>query len=258
MTQGQVLFSVNDHIATLTLERPEKLNALHPDMLAQLESHAASIEADANIRVVVLAASGEKAFCVGADIIAWSALEPLEMRRWIRDGHRVFNRIIGLPQPVIAAVNGLAYGGGLELALTADIRVAAESARFAMPEVKLSTIPGWGGTHRLPQLIGSARALQMILTGEPVDAAQAERWGLVNEVVPAGQLAERVAALAAMIARNAPVAVQTVRQIIRSQSDLSSAAAVEALAGALNALTADGREGTAAFREKRDPHFTGR
>lgn len=258
MTQGQVHYTVQEHIAALTLDRPEKLNALHPDMLAQLDDYAERIEKDVTIRVVVLAAAGERAFCVGADILAWSALAPLDMRHWIRDGHRVFNRIASLPQPVIAALNGLAYGGGLELALTADLRIAVETARFAMPEVKLATIPGWGGTQRLPQLIGTARALQMILTGEPVDAATAERWGLVNEVVPADHLMERAYSLADMIARNAPVAVQTAKQLVRSQADLDSMVAVEALAGAMAAMTEDAQEGARAFREKREPHFTGR
>jgi len=173
---------------------------------------------------------------------------------WIRRGHRIFERLEQARQPVICAIQGFAYGGGLELALACDIRIVTDSARFAMPEVKLGTVPGWGVTNRLPRLIGSARAKQMIFTGEPIGAEVAERWGLANEVVPVTSLSDRVTELAEKIAGNAPVAVQTAKQLIVSPSS----ATLESLAAAVNAFSDDAKEGLAAFREKRSPKFEGR
>src|SRR5262249_13107111 len=207
------------------------------------------------VRVIVLAAAGEKAFCVGADILAWTALSPLQMwSEWVRRGHRIFERLERAKQPVIFAIQGFAYGGGLELSLSVAIPIVTGSARFPMHEVKLGAIPGWGGTDRLPKLIGSARAKQMIFTGEPIAAEVAERWGLANEVVPVASLSDRVTELAEKIAANAPVAVQTAKQLIGSPSS----ATLESLAAAVNAFSDDAREGLAAFREKRPPKFEGR
>jgi len=251
----KVKFAIQGAIARITLDRPEKLNALDPEMLAALEDAVTKAEQSRQIRVIVLAAAGEKAFCVGADILAWTALSPLEMwSEWIRRGHRIFERLERAKQPVICAIQGFAYGGGLELALACDIRIVTDSARFAMPEVKLGTVPGWGGTDRLPRLIGSARAKQMIFTGEPIAADVAERWGLANEVIPVASLSDRVAELAEKIAGNAPIAVQTAKQLIASPSSAS----LESLASAVNAFSDDAKEGLAAFREKRSPKFEGR
>jgi enoyl-CoA hydratase len=231
------------------------LNALDPEMLAALEDAVTQAEQSRQVRVIVLAAAGEKAFCVGADILAWTALSPLQMwSEWVRRGHRIFERLERAKQPVICAIQGFAYGGGLELALSCDIRIVTDSARFAMPEVKLGTIPGWGGTDRLPRLIGSARAKQMIFTGEPIAADVAERWGLANEVVPVASLSDRVTELAEKIASNAPIAVQTAKQLIASPSS----ATLESLASAVNAFSDDTKEGLAAFREKRSPKFEGK
>jgi enoyl-CoA hydratase/carnithine racemase len=241
-------------VARVVLDRSERLNALDPQMLAELEAAIVQAERSAEVRVILLETANEKAFCAGADIFVWTALSPLSMwSEWVRRGHRVFDRIERARQPVICAIQGFAYGGGLELALACDLRVAANSARFAMPEVKLADVPGWGGTDRLPRLIGSARAKQMIFTGEPITAEVAERWGLVNEVVPAAALRERVRALAGQIAANAPVAVQTAKQLIAGPS----AATLESLASAVNAFSDDAKEGLAAFREKRPPKFAG-
>jgi enoyl-CoA hydratase len=251
----KVKFAVQGAIARITLNRPEKLNALDPEMLAALEDAVSQAEQSPEVRAIVLESSGEKAFCVGADILAWTALSPLDMwSQWIRRGHRVFDRLERAKQPVICAIQGFAYGGGLELALACDIRIVTDAARFAMPEVKLGTVPGWGGTDRLPKLIGSARAKQMIFTGEPIVAEVAERWGLANEVVPTASLADRVTKLAEKIAGNAPVAVQTAKQLIAN----SSSATLESLAAAVNAFSEDAKEGLAAFREKRLPKFEGR
>jgi enoyl-CoA hydratase len=241
-------------IARVVLDRPEKLNALDPEMLLQLEAAIAQVEESNDIRVIILEATGEKAFCVGADILAWTALSPLGMwSEWVRRGHRIFDRVERAKQPVICAIQGLAYGGGLELALACDLRLVSDTARLAMPEVKLGTVPGWGGTARLSKLIGSARAKQMIFSGEPIAADVAERWGLANEIVPAASLGDRVAALAGKIAENAPVAVQTAKQLIAD----STSATLESLAAAVNAFSDDAKEGLAAFREKRPPKFKG-
>jgi enoyl-CoA hydratase len=250
----KVKFAIQGALARITLDRPEKLNALDPEMLAGLEDAVTQAEQARQVRVIVLAAAGEKAFCVGADILAWTALSPLEMwSEWIRRGHRIFERLEQAKQPVICAIQGFAYGGGLELALACDIRIVTDSARFAMPEVKLGTVPGWGGTNRLPRLIGSARAKQMIFTGEPIAADVAERWGLANEVVPVASLNDRATGLAEKIAGNAPIAVQTAKQLIASPSS----GTLESLAAAVNAFSDDAREGLAAFREKRSPKFKG-
>jgi enoyl-CoA hydratase len=205
------------------------------------------------IRALILTGAGERSFCVGADITAWAALAPLDMwRSWVRDGHRVLQRLAALRQPSIAAVNGFAFGGGLELALAADMRIAADTASFAMPEASIGTIPGWAGTRRLPEAIGVARAKQMIFSGARIDAATAERWGLVNEIVPHDRLLARAEDLARLIAANAPVSVQLAKAAIDGNAD-----ATEAIAGALAASTDDGHEGVAAFREKRKAEFRG-
>jgi enoyl-CoA hydratase/carnithine racemase len=241
-------------LGRIRLNRPEKLNALDLEMLLALESALEQFERDKATRVIVIESAGKKAFCVGADINAFSALSPLEMwSEWVRCGHRVFQRLSTARQPVIAAIQGFAFGGGLELALACDIRIAADTARFAMPEVKLGTVPGWAGTSRLPDLIGKARANQMIFTGEPIDADQAVGWGLVNEVVPVEKLLNRVNGLADQIAANAPIAVQTAKQLISGPVSPT----LESLASAATAFTSDAREGIAAFGEKRQAKFRG-
>ncbi len=253
-----VLRATDGPIATIMLNRPAKLNAIDPTMLMQLDAIAADLERAHDVRVVLLTGAGERAFCVGADIGAWSALAPLEMwRHWIRDGHRVFGRVARLPQPVIAVLGGHAFGGGLELALAADLRLAAEGAELAFPEVKLATVPGWGGTQRLPALIGASRAKRMIFTGGRIDAATAERWGLVDLVAPRQDLMDRARALAGEIAANAPVSVRIAKQLIDSAGGTATGEILEALAGALAATTSDAREGATAFRERRPPQFKG-
>lgn len=245
-------------LATITLNRPDKLNALSPEMLIALESAFGEIEARREVYAVIISGAGERAFCVGADIKAWGALEPLDMwRQWIRDGHRVFDRLARLRQPTIAALNGFTLGGGLELALACDMRIAAEGVQLGQPEVNIGTIPGWGGTQRLPQIIGAGRAKQMIFSGARIDATTAERWGLVNEVVPGDQLLNRARELAAQIAANAPLSVQFAKQAIDGGLGAATGATLEALAGALAAMTEDGREGVASFQEKRPPTFKG-
>src|SRR5437763_1773159 len=255
---AKVLLAVHGPVVTITLNRPEKLNAIDPEMLLLLDDACARLEREQDVRVVLLTGAGERAFSVGADINAWSSLDPLQMWRWwVRDGHRVFARIARLRQPVIAVLNGYTFGGGLELALAADLRIAADGVELAFPEVKLGTVPGWGGPPRLPALIGASRAKRMILTGSRIAAATAERWGLVDEVAPRERLMARAQELAHEVAANAPVAVQIAKSLIDGMDGGATGATLEALADALAATTVDGREGVAAFRERRTPHFTG-
>ena len=259
MTTEQVQLAIDGQIATVTLNRPEKLNSITPEMLSALESFVSELDRNTDVRAVLVTGAGARAFSVGADIYTWAALQPIEMwRRWVRDGHRVFDAFAHLRQPTIAALNGYTFGGGLELALACDIRIAADGIELGSPEVKIGTVPGWGGTQRLARLIGMGRAKQLIFTGGRVDAARAEAWGLVNEVVPRDQLVDRARQLAEEIAANAPISVQIAKQIIDGGLGEGTGAAFEALAGALAATTPDGAEGVASFREKRAPRFEGR
>jgi enoyl-CoA hydratase len=250
-----LLVSLDGPVATITLNRPEKLNALTLTMLAALEEAVLAIDADPEVRVVVITGSGAKAFSAGADVVAWSSLAPLDMwRTWTRTGHRVMERLESLRQPTIAALNGIAYGGGLELALACDLRLAADHVKLAAPEVGIATVPGWGMTTRLATVVGPARAKQMILTGLPIDAERAASWGLVSEVVPAADLDAATDDLAARIAAQAPVAVQVAKELIDATRPRTS---LESLGGGLTAFTDDAREGQAAFRERRTPEYGG-
>jgi enoyl-CoA hydratase/carnithine racemase len=207
---------------------------------------------------VILTGAG-RAFSAGADIKEWTALSPLEFARsWGLRGHALFDRLSALPPPVIAAINGIAFGGGLELALCADIRIAGAEARLGRPEVTIAALPGGGGTQRLPRLIGAGRAKHMILTGQPIEAARAEAWGLVSEVVAAEALLPRANELAAQIAANAPIAVQASKRLIDAALPASAAATLETQAGALSGSTEDAKEGRASFLERRPPRYRGR
>ena len=255
----RVLYSVDDRIATLTINRPEKLNALDPGMLGAIAGHLHELDRSTEARVLILAAAGDRAFCVGADIGVWSGLEPIEMwRNWVRTGSGVFDQLARLRIPTIAALNGYTFGGGLELALACDLRIAANTVQLSAPETKIGTVPGWGGTYRLAELIGPARAKQMIFTGARIPAETAATWGLVNEVVASDQLQLRVRELAAEIAANAPVSVQLAKAAIDGTRGIGTGVALEAMAGALAGMTEDGREGVQAFREKRAPDFRDR
>ena len=250
-------FNVEGTVARVRLQRGAKLNALTPGMLAALVVACDTIEADASVRCLILEGEG-KAFCAGADIQAWSSLRPMDMwRRWIIPGHNAFDRFAGLRVPTIAVVGGACLGGGLELALCCDLRVASAQATFAMPEVAIGTMPGWGGTERLARAVGSARARQMILTGERIDAATADAWGLVASVHQGTHAREEAERLAAVICSRAPVAVAAAKLALAAQDGDRPTRALEALGGALAAATDDAAEGIASFREKRPPAWKG-
>jgi enoyl-CoA hydratase len=258
MSGPRILAQRDETIVTLALNRPDKLNAIDGAMLDALGEALGEIERDREIRAVILTGAG-RAFSAGADIKEWTVLSPLEFARsWGLRGHALFDRLAGLPPPVIAAINGIAFGGGLELALCADIRIASEQSRLGLPEVTIAALPGWGGTQRLPRLIGPGRAKHMVLTGQPIDAARAEAWGLVSEVVAAESLPARARELAAQIAANAPLAVQASKRLIDAALPLTPAATLETQAGALCGWTEDAREGRASFLERRPPRYRGR
>jgi enoyl-CoA hydratase/carnithine racemase len=245
-------------VAIVTLDRVSKLNSLTPAMLDELEQRARELDADSDVRVVILTGGGVKAFCVGADINEWAALQPLDMwRRWVKRGHQVFDQWARLRQPVIAAVNGHAFGGGLELAIASDIRIATNVAQFALPEASISTCPGWSGSQRLVQLIGASRAKYLALSGERLSAEQALAAALVHEVVTSKGLMERALALATAMSAKAPVALQLTKQLVNAAAGEASAVTLEAMAGALAASTQDAAEGIASFREKRPAVYRG-
>ena len=259
MAEFHVTCERDGDIAVVTLARAAKLNALTPPMLDELERIARALEADVEVRVVVLTGAGERAFCIGADIHEWAALPPLDMwRRWVKRGHQVFDQWARLRQPVIAALNGHAFGGGLELAIAADIRIAAEPATFALPEASIGTCPGWSGSQRLVKLVGASHAKYLALSGVRVPAAAALASGLVHEVEPAATLSARAMTLAREMAAKAPVSLQLTKQLINAAAGEDAAATLEAMAGALAATTEDGAEGVRSFREKRAPHYVGR
>lgn len=254
-----ILASVEGMVGRIVLNRPDKLNAFTAEMLGLLEAACDELEANPEVRVVIVSSATERAFSAGADISVGGSLGPLgKWAHWARKGHRALDRLAQMRVPTIAAIGGVAYGGGLELALACDMRIAAESARLALPEVTIGTTPAWGGTARLPALIGAARAKQMILSGQPVDAQKALAWGLVNEVVPAAQLQARTLELATQIAGNAPIAVQAAKQLIDAGLGNALAVAIESLASGFAAGTDDMKEGAAAFTQKRRPKYTGK
>jgi enoyl-CoA hydratase/carnithine racemase len=258
MSDPRILIERDGTTLTLTLNRPDKLNAIDGAMLDALGDALVEVERNRDVRAVILTGAG-RAFSAGADIKEWTALTPLEFgRSWGRRGHALFDRLAALPPPVIAALNGIAFGGGLELALCADLRIASEEARLGLPEVTIAALPGWGGTQRLPRLIGAGRAKHMILTGQPIDAAKAEAWGLVSEVAAQGALLARARELAAQIAANAPLSVQAAKRLIDAALPVTPAATLETHAGAVCGATEDAKEGRASFLERRPPRYHGR
>ena len=246
-------------IATITLDRPEVLHALDAVMFDELERAFAELATDAGVRVILLTGSGERAFAAGADIRALVNTDQESGRAASQRGQHVFLKIERCGKPVIACVNGVALGGGCELALACTFRIASDRAKLGLPELKLGLIPGYGGTQRLPRLIGRSAALRLMLTGAAVDAAEALRLGLVDEVVPASELMTRARSVAESIVAMAPLAISAVLQAVaRGQSlPMEDAMKVEAEIFGELCATADKREGLAAFLEKRAAKWTG-
>ena len=256
-------YEVRDHVAIVTLNRPDRMNTLGGSMkpdLARAFLHYA--REDERVRAVLLTGAGDRAFCAGADIKerAGNQVRGTDYFFAQRATHDLFRDIEAFEKPVIAAINGVALGGGLELALCCDIRIASATARFGLPEVKLGVIPAAGGTQRLPRLIGAARAKELVLTSDLIDAETALRYGIVTSVVPAGALMQTALSLAQRIAEQPPLAVRFAKQAIDRgmQTDLDSGLEFERYAAAMIVDSDDRKEGMRAFVEKRKPVFTGR
>src|SRR5436190_6488466 len=246
-------------VALVTINRPRVLNALNSATLDELRRVALELKQDDAVRAIVLTGAGEKAFVAGADINELAMQTPSSGREHALAGQHVFDLIENLGKPVIAAINGFALGGGCELAMACTLRFAADTARLGQPEINLGLIPGYAGTQRLARLVGTGRALEMILTGTPIAATEAERIGLVNRVVPAAELMGEVKKVAAHLAAQAPIAVRYIIAAINKGVEMGFAesSVFEATLFGLVTSTADMREGTRAFLEKRKPEFKG-
>jgi enoyl-CoA hydratase len=259
MSYSTLLFELRDGVAIVTINRPEKLNALNAQVIAELGALADRVQSDSAIQGVILTGAGAKAFVAGADIGELATQGPVGGKARALAGQRVFRSLEQCGKPVIAAVNGFALGGGCELAMACHLRVASEQARFGQPEVKLGIGPGYGGTVRLPRLVGRGRALELLLTGQMIDAQEAYRIGLVNRVVPSDRLMAESEQLLRTILENGPLAVRACLEAVDAGLDvgLDDALLLEANLFGLLSGTADMREGTAAFGDKRKPVFRG-
>lgn len=251
---------VADSMAIVTINRPKVLNALNAATLHEFDRVCDHLAQNASIKAVIITGSGEKAFVAGADISEMLQKSAADGRNWGKLGQTIFKKIEHLPQAVIAAVNGYALGGGCELAMACDIRIASNKAKFGQPEVSLGIIPGFGGTQRLPRLIGKGRANELLFTGEIIDAEEAYRIGLVNKVVAPEKLVETAKMLARKIISQAPFAVQLCKAAVNEGfvADLESGSAYEAEVLGLCFASVDQKEGMTAFIEKREPIFTGK
>jgi enoyl-CoA hydratase len=260
LTLANVLYEKRGAIAYITVNRPKVLNALNAPTWQDLRTAFEDAQNDPAVRGLILMGAGDKAFIAGADIGGLAQATAIDAERSSRFGQRVLDLIENLGKPVVAAINGFALGGGCETAMACTIRIAVEHAKFGQPEVKLGLLPGGGGTQRLPRLVGKGRALQLILSGAIIDAQEAHRIGLVNEVVPAAELIARAEAILNEIAANAPIAVKYVLDAVNNgmETSQSEGLALEASYFGLCAGTEDKKEGTSAFLEKRTPHFAGR
>ena len=259
-TFENLIYEKRGPVAYVTLNRPKVLNALNTPTWAELRAAFEDIRDDSALHGAILTGAGDKAFIAGADIGELAHASAFEAEQSSRFGQGVLDLIETLGKPVVAAINGFALGGGCETAMACTVRIASEAARFGQPEVKLGLLPGGGGTQRLPRLVGKGRALQLILTGEVIDAQEAWRIGLVNEVAPAAELTARAEAMLEKILANAPIAVRYAIEAVNRGQDGSQAEglALEASLFGVCAATEDKAEGTAAFLARRPPSFQGR
>jgi len=248
--------SINGPIAELRLDNPTRLNALTMAMLDMLEIHCAQLERDDKIRVVLLSATGTRAFCVGADVNAWAGLSPADFaRNWVREGHRIIDRLARLSKPTIAVLNGPAFGGGLELAIACDIRVMAPNATLALPEAGIGIVPGWSGTQRLQRLLPEPVIREMALFGRRLSAERAHALGLIAEIAEDPSRAAHL--IAQGVLAQSPRATEIAKYMIDAGAGENRAALIEALGGGMIGATGDKSEGVAAFIEKRQPKFPG-
>ena len=259
MADDTILISTEGRVATITINRPDKRNALNATVRREVVEALDALRDDAAVRVVVLTGAGDKAFIAGADIGEFAERTPVEQRAAMT-GRRLFEEIAEYPKPTIAMINGIALGGGCEVALACDLRIAARSAKFGQPEIRLGIIPGGGGTQRLPRAVGFGRAMRMILTAEVIDAVEAERIGLIEWIVEDAELRERTRQVATTIASWSPVAVELAKTAVRAalEAPLSAGLATERELFVAAFASDDRREGVRAFLEKRPAEFTGR
>jgi enoyl-CoA hydratase len=250
----------DDAVAVVTIDRPSALNALDRETLTELRDRLRGVATDQDVHAVVLTGAGDRAFAAGADIREMTHMSVLEAHGWGMLGHECGRLLESMPKATIAAVNGLALGGGCELALACDIRYAAEGAGFGQPEINLAVIPGWGGTQRLARAVGAGLAKDLILTGRTIDAAEALRVGLVSAVYPPAELLDRALETAAALAKKSPVALSAAKDAANRalQGDLGTGLSYEALLFSALFATEDQEEGMTAFSEKREPRFRGR
>jgi enoyl-CoA hydratase len=260
MTFENILYEKKASIAYVTINRPKVLNALNMATMEELRAAFTQARDDKEVRVVVLTGAGEKAFVAGADINELAQHNPVEAKEYTHRGQSVLDLMENLGKPVIACINGFALGGGCEIAMACTMRLASENARLGQPEVKLGIMAGYGGTQRLPRLVGKGLAMQMLLTGEMITAQEAHRIGLVNEVVPLAELLPRAEAIAQKIIANAPLAVQYTMEAVNKGMEMAlpEALYLEATLFGMCCATEDKKEGTTAFLEKRPAKFSGK
>lgn len=256
-TYETVVFEKRNHVALVRVNRPDKLNALNRKAKAELQEVFSAVKSDDDLRVVILTGTGEKSFVAGTDIKELSELDQAKGKEFSRAGQDLLTLIENLGKPVLAAVNGYALGGGCELALACHLRIASENAKFGQPEVNLGVIPGYGGTQRLARLVGKGRAMELILTGNSIDAEEAYRIGLVSRVVPQNELFKVAQEVAELIASKPQVAVRLAIKAVNmtEEANLTDGQELEATLFGLCCATDDFREGTSAFLEKRKPTF---
>jgi enoyl-CoA hydratase len=259
MAQGTVLTDVAGRVATVTINRPEKRNALNEETRRSIIAALDQMERDPAVRVVIVTGAGDKAFIAGADIAEFEGRAPMDQFR-VMSEWSVYQAADRFPKPIIAAINGFCLGGGCEFAMACDIRIAADSAKLGQPEINLGIIPGGGGTQRLPRLVGLGNAFRLLYTGDLIDAAEALRIGLVDQVVPAADLMTQARALAEKIAAKSPVALSLLKEAVRAsvRSALDDGLRQEITLFGLAFSSEDKKEGIAAFLAKRTPDFTGR
>ncbi|HXV87325.1 MAG TPA: enoyl-CoA hydratase-related protein [Gemmatimonadales bacterium] len=259
MAEQPVLTGIANRVATVTINRPEKRNALNQATRAAFLEALEALRQDDAARVVIVTGAGDKAFIAGADIAEFQGRSPVDQFRVMREWS-VFDAVDAFPKPVIAAINGFCLGGGCELAMACDIRIASDTARLGQPEVNLGILPGGGGTQRLPRLVGMGNAFRLLYTGDLIDAGEALRIGLVDQVVPAADLMERVQALARAIAAKSPVALRLIKEAVRAsvRAPLDEGLRHEATLFGLAFASEDKAEGVAAFLAKRAPEFKGK